>query len=223
MADPTGAAPPIRVLLADDHALLREGLRLLIDAEPDMTVIGQAANGIEVCALAVASSPDVVVMDLSMPDGPGIEATIRLRRECPTVRIVGLSRHSAPGYVRRLFGAGATGYVVKRSSAAELVQAVRVVAAGGTYLDSVVTPLLAHDGHSGGSADPGWREATLTNREADVLQQIARGRSTKEIAATLGISVKTVEYHKARSTAKLGLRSRADIVRYAIGQRWMEE
>lgn len=223
MADARSPRPLIRVLLADDHALLREGLRLLIDAEPDMTVIGQTDNGLQACALAHTTSPDVVVMDLSMPDGPGIEATVRLRQECPTVRVVGLSRHTGPGYVRSLFAAGATGYVVKRSSASELVRAVRVVAAGGTYLDAVVTPLLAHDAEGREVSHAGWTEATLSGREQEVLQQIARGRSNKDIAAGLGISVKTVEYHKARSTAKLGLRSRADIVRYAISQRWMEE
>lgn len=223
MNEPSASAPAIRVLLADDHALLRDGLRLLIDAEPDMQVVAQAENGDEACALAHTTSPDVVVMDLSMPGSPGIDATARLRRECPAVRVVGLSRHSGAGYVRRLLSAGATGYVVKRSSASDLVRAVRVVAAGGTYLDAVVTALLPLAAPSPGASPPARSDVALTTRETGVLQQIARGYSTKEVAAALRISTKTVEYHKARCMAKLGLRSRAEIVRYAIGRRWMED
>ena len=211
----------IRVLLADDHVLLREGLQLLIDGEPDLEVVDQAGSGREAVERACALKPDVVVMDVSMPDGNGIESAERIKRECPSVRIVGLSRYADPGYVRRLFKAGATGYVVKRTSAAELVQAIRVVASGGTYLDAVVTPLVA-DARPGGPAAQEPRDA-LTERESEVLRWIARGSSNKDIAAELNISVKTVEYHKARSSAKLNLRSRADIVRYAISQGWMEE
>ena len=212
--------PRIRILIADDHLLLRQGLQVLIETEPDMVVVGQADSGKSIGRLTLAEQPDVVVMDVSMPGGDGIEATAHILRDCPTVRVVGLSRHSDPGYARRLFEAGAVGYVVKKTSVVELVKAIRVVFAGGIYVDSVMKPLLKDRPFGVGNArQPG----ALTDRETDVLRQIARGLSNKEIALDLKISVKTVEYHKARCSAKLHLSSRADIVKYAISQRWLEE
>jgi len=183
-------------------------------------VVGQADSGKSIVRLTLAEQPDVVVMDVSMPGGDGIEATAQILRDCPTVRVVGLSRHSDPGYARRLFEAGAVGYVVKKTSVVELVKAIRVVFAGGIYVDTVMKPLLK-DRPFG---VPNVRQpGALTDRETDVLRQIARGLSNKEIALDLKISVKTVEYHKARCSAKLHLSSRADIVKYAISQRWLEE
>jgi len=218
---PTNDAPPrIRIVIADDHVLLRQGLQVLIETEPDMVVVAQADCGRSAARLAIAQQPDVVVMDVSMPGGDGIEATGHILRDAPTVRVVGLSRHSDPGYARRLFEAGAVGYVVKKASVAELVKAIRVVFAGGIYVDSAMRPLLKDRPFGTGTArQPG----ALTARETDVLRQIARGRSNKEIALDLRISVKTVEYHKARCSAKLHLGSRADIVKYAISQRWLED
>jgi len=212
--------PPIRIIIADDHLLLRQGLQVLIETEPDMVVVGQADSGKSIVRLTLAEQPDVVVMDVSMPGGDGIEATAHILRDCPTVRVVGLSRHSDPGYARRLFEAGAVGYVVKKTSVVELVKAIRVVFAGGIYVDTVMKPLLKDRPFGLANArQPG----ALTDRETDVLRQIARGLSNKEIALDLKISVKTVEYHKARCSAKLHLSSRADIVKYAISQRWLEE
>jgi len=216
------AAPRIRIIIADDHLLLREGLQVLIETEPDMVVIAQADSGESVARLTLAHRPDVVVMDVSMPGGDGIEATAHILHDCPTVRVVGLSRHSDPGYARRLFEAGAVGYVVKKTSVVELVKAIRVVFAGGIYVDSVMKPLLK-DRPFGMANMRARQPGDLTDRETDVLRQIARGRSNKEIALDLKISVKTVEYHKARCSAKLHLSSRADIVKYAISQRWLEE
>jgi len=212
--------PRIRIIIADDHLLLRQGLQVLIETEPDMVVVGQAESGESIVRLTVAEQPDVVVMDVSMPGGDGIGATARILRDCPTVRVVGLSRHSDPGYARRLFEAGAVGYVVKKTSVVELVKAIRVVFAGGIYVDTVMKPLLKDRPFGVANVrQPG----ALTDRETDVLRQIARGLSNKEIALDLKISVKTVEYHKARCSAKLHLSSRADIVKYAISQRWLEE
>jgi len=214
------AAARIRIIIADDHLLLRQGLQVLIETEPDMVVVGQAESGESIVRLTVAEQPDVVVMDVSMPGGDGIGATARILRDCPTVRVVGLSRHSDPGYARRLFEAGAVGYVVKKTSVVELVKAIRVVFAGGIYVDTVMKPLLKDRPFGVANVrQPG----ALTDRETDVLRQIARGLSNKEIALDLKISVKTVEYHKARCSAKLHLSSRADIVKYAISQRWLEE
>ena len=212
--------PRIRILIADDHLLLRQGLQVLIETEPDMVVVGQADSGKSIVRLTVAEQPDVVVMDVSMPGGDGIEATAHILRDCPTVRVVGLSRHSDPGYARRLFEAGAVGYVVKKTSVVELVKAIRVVFAGGIYVDTLMKPLLTDRPFGVANAR---RPGALTDRETDVLRQIARGLSNKEIALDLKISVKTVEYHKARCSAKLHLGSRADIVKYAISQRWLEE
>jgi len=212
--------PRIRIIIADDHLLLRQGLQVLIETEPDMVVVGQAESGESIVRLTVAEQPDVVVMDVSMPGGDGIGATARILRDCPTVRVVGLSRHSDPGYARRLFEAGAVGYVVKKTSVVELVKAIRVVFAGGIYVDSVMKPLLKDRPFGVANAR---QQGALTDRETDVLRQIARGLSNKEIALDLKISVKTVEYHKARCSAKLHLSSRADIVKYAISQRWLEE
>jgi DNA-binding NarL/FixJ family response regulator len=212
----------VRIVVADDHLLLRQGLKVLIEAEPDLSVVDEADGGDDAVRRTIAQQPDVVVMDVSMADGDGISATERIRRECPAVRVVGLSRHTDPGYARRFFDAGASGYVVKKSSVAELVAAIRVASAGGTYVDSVMTPLLRARPF-GTSAAADREPDRLTAREAQVLREIARGRSNRDIAASLAISVKTVEYHKARSSAKLQLRSRADIVKYAIVHGWLDE
>lgn len=210
-----------RVVLADDHVLLRQGLVSLLEAEADIEVVGQAGNGAEVTALAGTLLPDVVVMDVSMPSGDGIRATAQIRSDYPSVRVLGLSRHLDPGYVRRLTDAGASGYVVKRATAAELLHAIRTVRDGGTYVDSLVAPPPSE------ARPPALRGtiagATLTQRETEVLRLIARGRTNREIAAALEISTKTVEYYKARCAEKLNLNGRADIVRYAISQGWMEE
>ena len=211
----------IRIVLADDHVLLRQGLQSLLDAEPGLKVVGQASSGDEATACACTLLPDVVVMDVSMPNGDGIRATAKIRSECPAVRILGLSRHLDPGYVRRFLSAGASGYVVKRATAVELVRAVRAVAAGATYIDAAVAAPLADNTRDALRGDIGG--TPLTARETEVLRLIARGRSNRDVAATLNISIKTVEYHKARCATKLGFHGRADIVRYAISQGWMEE
>jgi len=210
-----------RIVLADDHILLRQGLQVLIDAEPDLKVVGQAGSGTEATEHVRTLLPDVVVMDVSMPDGDGIRATAHIRSHYPAVRVLGLSRHLDPGYARRLLNAGASGYVVKRTTATALIRAIRLVVQGESFIDGAVASLLAKNSRD---TRRGAMDSTdLTPREGEVLRLIARGRSNRDIAVALGISVKTVEFHKARCVAKLGLPSRADIVRYAIGEGWMEE
>ena len=241
----TGAASDqvVRVVLADDHAVVREGLRHLVEAQPDMRVVGEAADGEAAWRAACALAPDVLVMDLSMPVLGGVEATERVRRDCPGVRVLALTVHEERDYLTRLLRAGAAGYVLKRAAAGELVRAVRAVAAGGTYIDpalagAVVEGYLgsqgAQDSRAGrggrggaegapGNAPGGAPRATLSEREREVLLRVARGFSNKEVAAALGLSVKTVETYKARVAEKLELRSRVDIVRYAARQGWLGE
>ncbi|MEO2087900.1 MAG: response regulator transcription factor [Gemmataceae bacterium] len=207
----------LRVLLADDHAVVRAGLKALLDAQPDLSVVGEAADGLTAVELAGQLQPDVAVVDVSMPGLGGGEVTEGIARDYPRVRVVALTAHEESGYVRRLLAAGAAGYVLKRSAADELVRAVRAVAAGEGYLDP---------GVAGGVVErlrdaPPPATAELSERETEVVRLIAHGYSNKEIAAKLGLSVKTVETYKTRSLEKLGLRSRVDIVRYAAGRGWL--
>jgi DNA-binding NarL/FixJ family response regulator len=212
---------PLRILIADDHATVRQGLKLLIDSQADMGVIGEAADGNAVLQQAAALKPDVVVMDISMPGMNGLVATRSLKRAQPHVSIIALTRHDDDTYLDELLRAGASGYVLKQSAPMEFLKAIRAVAAGGIYLDPAMTSRVA-DGLLGGKADvasqPG---ATLTERESEVLRLIAVGHSNKEIAAQLKISAKTVEVHKANAMRKLGLIGRVDIVRYGVLQGWL--
>lgn len=211
----------IRVVLADDHPVVREGLKLLISAQPDMRVVGEAADGEAACRIARELNPDVIVMDLSMPILNGAEAAVRLRDACPDARIVALTVHEERSYVTQLLRAGARGYALKRSAPSELVNAVRTVAAGGTYIDPSIASAVV-DGYVA-SARPGPRSGDrLSEREYAVLLRVSKGFSNKEIAAALDLSVKTVETYKARAAEKLGLRTRVDIVRYAAQQGWLD-
>ena len=205
----------LNVVLADDHAVVREGLKSLLDAEADMHVVGLAYNGAVAVALTAELKPSVLVLDVSMPGMNGSEVAERVRQTQPAVKMLALSAHEDRGYVQRMLAAGATGYVLKRSAAAELVRAIRVVAAGGTYIDphvaAAVFKMCPTDVPKGG----------LSEREEEVVRQIAWGYSNKEIAAKLHLSVKTIETYKARSLEKLGLYSRVNLVRYAIQQGWL--
>ena len=209
----------LRILLADDHAILREGLAMLIGGQPDMEVVAQADTGVRAVEAACSVQPDVAVLDISMPDMNGAEAAERIRAQCPQVRVLALSRHADQAYLRRLMQAGATGYVVKRSAADTLIHAIRAVARGETYIEPQLAEVFMRRALHG-SARP---EGTLSSREEEVLRFIAWGRSNKEIAAELGLSVKTVESYRASAVGKLALHSRADIVRYAATQGWLAE
>ena len=212
----------LRVFVADDHPIVRNGLRSHIETQPDIDVVGEAADGVEAVRGILDSRPDVAVIDVSMPRLSGADATARIRKECPEVRVLALSAHEDPGYVRQLLAAGAAGYVAKRAAAADLVRAIRAVALGETYIDpSVAGPLL-----SGLARKPAWKAlatAALSDREAEVLKRLARGHAVKQIAACLDIGVRTVETYKARAMEKLGLKTRADVVRYAMQQGWLAE
>ena len=207
----------VRVLLADDHAVVREGLKALINSQADMTVVGEATDGAEAVELARRLQPDVLVMDLSMPRLGGAEATLLVRQECPAVRVLALTVHEERSYLRQLLGAGASGYVLKRAASEELVRAVRAVAGGGVYIDPAVAGAVVEE-YLDGSREGEPQASALSEREHAVILRIARGFTNKEIAAELDLSVKTVETYKARVAEKLGLRTRVDIVRWATRQ-----
>jgi two-component system, NarL family, response regulator NreC len=207
----------IRVLLADDHEIVRAGLRLLIEGQDDMEVVGEAASGEEAINSVRALQPNVAVVDLTMPGIGGLGAIRMLRREGGPTKVVVLTRHEDDAYVRELMSAGTTAYVLKHSGSAQLLNAIRAAARNERYLDAA----LSRDSSSRGSRPgPGPK---VTRRECDVLRLAAVGYSNKEIAAHLNISVRTVEVHKTSGMRKLSLTSRADVVRYATLHGWMND
>lgn len=217
----TSAQTKARILLADDHAVLRKGMRHLIEAEPDMEVVGEADDGSEVEGKVQALAPDIVIVDLSMPKMDGMETVRRLKAAGATCRILVLTVQEDPSYLRDLLSAGALGYMLKRAAADELVRAIRAIASGSVYVDSRLANKLISslvDKKTPAGAAPA---VVLTGREEQVLRAISEGYSIKEIAAMLDISVKTVETYKARSMEKLGLRNRVDIVRTARELGWL--
>lgn len=213
----------LRILLADDHKMLRDGLRLLIDSQPDMQVIGEAANGREALQKARDLKPDLVVMDLSMPELNGLQATQLLKAEWPELKVVALTAHEDEGYLSQLCQAGAAGYVLKRSAGEELIQALHAVAKGGVHFEAALASKALARQMSGAAAHRGAHAAELSDREKEVLILLAWGYSNKEIAAELGLSVKTVETYKMRIGEKLGLRSRTEMVQYALRQGWLND
>ena len=206
----------IRVLIADDHAILRDGLSRAIQQEDDMTVIGQAEDGRIAVDLARELTPDIVVMDIAMPDLNGIEATREIRRQTPEVRVIGLSMHSAKRYVTEMFKAGAAGYLLKDCDFDELANAIRTVAEGNTYVSLAVRGAIVEDLVLGGKKDTATAFSVLSQREREVLQLLAEGHTTKQMALRLHISPKTVEAHRLRIMNKLDIDNVAQLTKYAI-------
>ena len=206
----------IRVLLADDHTLVRQGLRALLEREADIKVIGEATNGREAVRKAVALRPDVIVMDISMPRLNGIEATMRIRAEAPGTRVVVLSMHTGEDYVRSVLKAGAKGYVLKDAPSNDLLTAIRAAKAGGCYLHPRVSSTIV-DVYLGAAGDDDPSNI-LSAREREVLQLIAEGLTNRDIAKHLTLSVKTIDAHRTRVMAKLNLHNTADLTRYAISR-----
>jgi DNA-binding NarL/FixJ family response regulator len=213
----------IRILIAEDHAMVREGLKLLISSQSHLQVIGEAENGQVAVERARELMPDIVLMDVSMPEMNGLKATEKLRQECPHIKVLALTRHKDQGYVQEVMRAGAAGYVLKQNTAAELIHAIDAVASGGNYLDPAIAGKLIRRSIGSQTKPNSEMLGELSPREAEVLRLIAWGYSNKEIAARLEISIKTVEAHKANASRKLGLQSRIDIVRFAFLQGWLDE
>lgn len=211
---------PVRVALADDHPVVLAGIKALLQAAPEIEVVGEATTGTEALAVIKQAMPEVAVLDLSMPGISGLELTRLIGQQCPSVKVIALTVHEDRAYVQPLLEAGARGFLLKRSAAEDLVRAVRAVAAGGMVLDPAIADKAFPDrqGHEAAVA-----AADLSPRECDVLRFTAQGFGNKEIAGRLDVSVKTVETYKARAAEKLGLRSRAAIVRYGAAQGWLDD
>lgn len=219
-----GAVSKLRILLADDHETVRTGLRVILNAQTDMEVVGEAADGQAVLEKTEKLGPDVVLMDVSMPRLNGLQATRTLRERAPAVKVLTLTRHGDVAYLHQLLEAGASGYVLKQSRAVEVLQAIRAIASGGTYIDSALAgEALAAPARAVAPGRGRGAPTSLSAREAETLRLVARGYSNKEIAARLNVSVKTIETHKGNAMHKLGMRSRIDIVRFAMLQQWLDE
>jgi len=211
---------PIRVLLADDHTVVREGLRILLEQQVDIAVVAEAADGREAVQMAEEHTPDVIMMDVAMPNMNGIEATRRIIAVRPDTNIVILSMHNDESYVLQSLRAGARGYLLKDSPRADVLEAVRAAAAGRPYLSRKVSALLQEDYVSqlrSKNLDDSWD--LLTDREREILQLLAEGRQNKEVATLLNISPTTVETHRGHILRKLGLHGTADLVLYAVRKR----
>jgi DNA-binding NarL/FixJ family response regulator len=212
-----------RIVLAEDHKTVREGIKLLVNAQPDMEVVGEAGDGDAALKAVMDLQPDMILMDISMPEMNGLKATKKLRKINPQIKILTLTRHTDDGYLQQLIGAGANGYVLKQSAPAELVNAIRSVRDGNSYLDPALTERVMGGYASKAASKRGSGKGDLTDRESEVLRLIAWGYSNKEIGGRLDLSVKTIEAHKANAMRKLDVGSRVDIVRYAILQGWMQD
>jgi DNA-binding NarL/FixJ family response regulator len=211
-------APKLRIFVADDHAVVRDGLRLLVNSQHDMEVSGDAGDSTTLVRSAKVCSPDVAVIDVAIPVEGGAKAAEQLKRDCPEVKVLALSAHEEREYVDEMLAAGARGYVGKRAPAAELLQAIRRVAIGETYID----PAIYRVGPKVPESERKERGTThLSVREEGVLRLVARGYAMKDIASSLNLSVRTVETYRARAMEKATLRSRADVVRFAAECGWL--
>ena len=214
---------PIRILLADDHTVVRDGLRALLERQPDMTVVAEAADGRDSVRLAEEQSPDVVVMDITMPNMNGIEATRRILAANPRTAVVILSMHQDESYVLRSLKAGAKGYLLKDSLRSDILDAIRAVSQGRSFLTRKISRMMQED-YVRQMERRGVEDSydLLTDREREILQLVAEGFANKQIAAELSISIKTVEKHRQQAMNKLNIHDIAGLTRYAISKGWVE-
>lgn len=206
----------IRVLVADDHTLVRDGIRALVAGAPEMTVVAEAADGQEAIEQARLANPDVILLDIAMPGLGGLEAVPQLRRDVPNARILILTQYAQPEYVRRFLQLGVSGYVLKKAAGTELIAAIRAVHRGGLVVDPAVAGDVLRETARGDAAISDDPYESLTERERQVLKLVAEGRSNKDVAAFLDISVKTAMSHREHVMSKLGLHNRTDLTRFAL-------
>jgi two-component system, NarL family, response regulator NreC len=205
-----------KVLLADDHAILREGLRMVLDAQPQIAVVGEAEDGRQAVEMSEQLRPDVVVMDIAMPNLNGLEATRQIKRRFPEIRVVILTMHENHQYLMQIVKAGATGAVLKRSAGTELLTAIRAASHGESYFSPSIAKMMLEDYRVRLDRDHVDDPEVLTEREREVLQLVAEGRSNQEIADALVVSIKTVQTHRAHIMEKLDMHDRTELVKYAI-------
>jgi DNA-binding NarL/FixJ family response regulator len=211
----------IRVTLADDHPIILSGLRSLIQAQPDLELVGEATDGLLALELIKEQKPDVAVVDISMPDLNGLKVAQRVSQFLPSIRLIALTQHEDRAYVKQALDAGIRGYVLKRSAAENLVHAIRAVFDAGLYVDPAVAYRMFDDIPRRAGRQQSENAKALTGREIDVIKLVALGFTSKEIARQFDLSVKTVETYKSRASEKLGLKSRVEIVRFASTQGWL--
>ncbi|MFN2198044.1 MAG: response regulator [Anaerolineales bacterium] len=212
----------IRVLVADDHAIMRDGIRALIQPEEDLLVIGEAEDGRAAVELVDRLHPDVVLMDIAMPLLNGLEATRQIKRDHPEIQVLVLTMYDHDEYVRQVLATGASGYVLKRAAASELVSAIRAVARGDAVLSPAVTRIVINEYLRGDKSQAASEPEKLTPREREVLQLIAEGHTSREIARVLNLSIKTVQAHRTSLMQKLDLHDRGELIKYAIQKKIIE-
>ena len=208
----------IRVMIADDHAILRAGLKMLVNAQADMEVVSEAANGEQAVQTALETKPDVALLDLTMPRIGGMKALQEMARDCREIRVLVLTMHDDPAYLRSALAAGAAGYLLKRAVDAELLAAIRAVHRGGIFVDPRLANVLIQEALTKGrkKADPRRSVNILSDRELQVLRLVARGYTSAQISKQIFVSVKTIETYRSRFAEKLGLRTRSDVIRFAV-------
>ena len=205
-----------KVLLVDDHTILREGLKMVLDSQPQITVVGEADNGRQAVELAEKLMPDVIVMDIAMPNLNGLEATRQIKKRWPQIKVVILTMHENQQYLMQIVKSGATGAVLKRSAGTELLTAIRAAATGQSYFSPTIASMMLEDYRVRLSDDGVEDPEILTEREREVLQLVAEGKTNQEIADSLFVSIKTVQTHRGHIMEKLGVHDRTDLVKYAI-------
>lgn len=213
----------LRVFLVDDHPIVLAGVKALVTADSDLEVIGEARDGRTALRLAVELNPDIAVLDISLPGLSGTKLAEQLRQACPKCKLLALTVHEDRGYLRQLLEVGVLGYVVKRTATDELIRAIRIVAAGGVYIDPSIAGKIVGASSQASAERPPGSNTDLSEREVDVLKLTAAGHSNKSIATVLAIGVKTVETYKARAMEKLGFQTRVQLVRYALTRGWLGE
>lgn len=214
----------LKILIAEDHGTVRDGIKMIINAQDDMEVVGEAADGRKAVEMARELKPDIVLMDISMPELNGLKAAAQLKRILPDIKILTLTRHTDDAYLQELMQAGISGYALKQSLSEELIRGIRIIAAGGKYLDPAIAGKVFNNFVGKQSKLRGETAGIpLSERESEALRHIALGYSNKEISEKMNISVKTVEAHKANALKKLNISSRREIISYAILQGWMQE